>query len=228
MEIIWESLVSAVQLIVSLDREVMDIAFRSLTISGSATMIGGLVFVPVGGLIYFYSFRLKNVLIGIINTFFSVPTVFVGLIIFATFSKDGPFGVFGLLFTPTVMLLGQIMLIAPIIAGMTISALSSVNEDIRDTATSLGANRSQVIYTVIREARYGVITGLLLAFGRAISEVGLAIMVGGNIKNYTRTLTTSMSLETSMGNLDMSMALGIILISVALIVNMVGNGLKGR
>ena len=91
MEIIWESLVSAVQLIVSLDREVMDIAFRSLTISGSATIIGGLVFVPVGGLIYFYSFRLKNVLIGIINTFFSVPTVFVGLIIFATFSKDGHF-----------------------------------------------------------------------------------------------------------------------------------------
>ena len=134
----------------------------------------------------------------------------------------------GLLFTPTVMLLGQIMLIAPIIAGMTISALNTVNKEIRDTATSLGANRSQVIYTVIKEARYGVITGLLLAFGRAISEVGLAIMVGGNIKNYTRTLTTSMSLETSMGNLDMSMALGIILITVALVVNMVGNILKDR
>ena len=144
------------------------------------------------------------------------------------FSKDGPLGMLGLLFTPTVMLLGQIMLIAPIIAGMTISALNTVSEEIRDTATSLGANRSQVIYTVIKEARYGVITGLLLAFGRAISEVGLAIMVGGNIKNYTRTLTTSMSLETSMGNLDMSMALGIILITVALVVNMVGNILKDR
>lgn len=228
MDIIWESLLSALEMILRLDKEVMDIAFRSLSISGSATIIGGLVFVPAGGLIYFYSFRLKNVLIGIINTFFSVPTVFVGLIIFAMFSKDGPLGMLGLLFTPTVMLLGQIMLIAPIIAGMTISALNTVNKEIRDTATSLGANRSQVIYTVIKEARYGVITGLLLAFGRAISEVGLAIMVGGNIKNYTRTLTTSMSLETSMGNLDMSMALGIILITVALVVNMVGNILKDR
>jgi tungstate transport system permease protein len=225
---IIESIVTALQLILDMDRGVMEIALRSVTISGSATFVSAIIFIPFGGLIYFYSFKFKNLVVGLINTFFSVPTVFVGLVIFAVFSKEGPLGGFGMLFTPGVMLIGQVILIAPIIAGMTISALNGVRNDIKETSLSLGANKMQVIYSVIKEARYGVITGLLLAFGRAISEVGLAIMVGGNIKHYTRTLTTSMSLETSMGNLGMSMALGIILITVALAVNLIGNRLQNR
>ena len=219
MELIVDSLLSALALIVSLDRDVLSITGRTLAIAATSTVIASLIFVPAGSLIHFHSFRGKSMLVNVIQTLFSMPTVFVGLLVFITLSRDGPLGGLGLLFSPAAIVVGHVLLISPIMAGLTISSLRGVSPEIRDTAVSLGAGRTQAIVTIVREARYGVSTAVLMGFGRALSEIGLAIMVGGNIRGYTRTLTTAMSLETSIGNFELAMALGIILVSLALTVN---------
>lgn len=223
-----QAFVTAVRLILTGDPEVFSITARTIGVSGSSTLLGALIFIPLGGLIHFHSFPGKRTLINIIQTLFSLPTVFVGMLVFLTFSKAGPLGQLGLLFTVKAMVIGQVVLVSPVITGLTISALSSVGQEVRDTALSLGATRSQIILAIIREARYAVVTTLLVGFGRAISEVGAAIMVGGNIRGSTRVLTTAMALETSRGNIELSMALGLILISLALIVSVLAGRLGGR
>ncbi|MDZ4246711.1 MAG: ABC transporter permease, partial [Dehalococcoidia bacterium] len=140
---------------------------------------------------------------------------------FIAISRSGPLGGLGLLFTPGAMVTAQALLISPVITGLSISALSGVRPEIKDTALSLGASRVQIAITMLREVRYAMAVVVLAGFGRAISEVGAGIMVGGNIRGYTRTLTTAMSLETSMGNIEFSMALGIILITIALFVSII-------
>ena len=192
---------------------------RTLLIAICSTSIAAIIFVPIGSFIYIQDFPGKNWLIYIINTLFSVPTVFVGLLVFMTFSKNGPLGAFDMLFTPSVIVVGHVLLIWPMITGLTISALTGVHSDIHDTAVSLGANRWQSMLLTVKEARDGISTALLLGFGRAISEIGLAIIVGGNIKGHTRTLTTAMSIETTTGNFELALALGIILICLALGIN---------
>ncbi len=152
----------------------------------------------------------------------------VGLIVFLLISRAGPLGFLGLLFTPSGMILGQAILVSPIMIGLTITALAAVSPQIKDTAKSLGATEMQIIVTVIKEARQAVVAAVLLGFGRALSEVGVAMMIGGNIRGYTRVLTTSIALETSMGNLELSMALGMILISISLVINMLLNRIQGR
>jgi tungstate transport system permease protein len=228
LDLLIDSFLTAIRLILTGDKEVFSITARTLMISSASTFIAASIFVPVGSLIYFQSFFGKGLLINIIQTLFSMPTVFVGLLVFITFSREGPLGSFGLLFSPTAIIIGHVILIAPIMAGLTISALRGIAPEIQDTAMSLGASRLQTIYTIVREARYGVSPAILLGFGRAISEIGLAIVVGGNIRGYTRTLTTAMSLETSIGNFEMAMALGIILVSLALAVNILVSRLQHR
>ncbi|MFC1963530.1 ABC transporter permease [Chloroflexota bacterium] len=228
MSEIAEAFVTALKLIFTGDPDVLAITARTLAISVSSTLFATLIFVPLACLIYFHNFRGKRLLISIVQTFYSLPTVFVGLLVFITFSRAGPLGGFGILFTPMVMVIGQVVLIAPIVIGLTISALSGVGTEIKDTAISLGASRFQAIQMIIKEARYAVLTAIMVAFGRAISEVGLAIMVGGNIRGFTRTLTTAMSLETQMGNIEFSIALGLILIALALIVSIFVNRLQQR
>lgn len=223
MQEIADAFVLAVKMIFTGDPEVYAITARTLEISISSTLIAMLLFVPLGCLIYFNNFRGKGLLISIIQTSYSLPTVFVGLLVFLAFSRAGPLGTFGILFTPQVMVIGQVVLIAPIVTGLTISALSGVSPAIRETAVSLGATRAQSVWAVLKEARYAVLTAILVSFGRAISEVGLAIMVGGNIRGFTRVLTTAMALETQMGNIELSMALGIILVVLALIVTVLAN-----
>ena len=228
MSELTDAFVTALKLIFTGDPEVLAITARTLGISCSSTFLTALIFVPLGCLIYFNDFRGKRLLINIIQTFYSLPTVFVGLLVFIAFSRAGPLGSMGILFTPAVMIIGQVILIAPIITGLTISALSGVGPEIKDTAVSLGATRFQTVRTILTEARYATATAILVGFGRAIAEVGLAIMVGGNIRGFTRTLTTAMSLETSMGNIELSMALGLILITLALIVSFLVNMLQQR
>ena len=228
MDLVIDSFFTALKLIFTGDREVFSITGKTLLISSTSTSIAALIFVPVGSLIYFHNFPGKGILIHIIQTLFSMPTVFVGLLVFITFSKEGPLGTLGILFSPTAIVIGHIVLISPIMAGLTISALRGIAPEIQDTARSLGASRLQTIYTIVREAKYGVSTAVLLGFGRAISEIGLAIIVGGNIRGYTRTLTTAMSLETSIGNFEMAMALGIILVTLALVVNILVSQLQHR
>lgn len=225
---IWDGFIRAIGLIVSLDPEVMEIAGRSLMISMTAAVLASLICLPLASLIHFNHFLGKRIVINIIQTLFSLPTVVVGLFIFVLFSRAGPLGGVNIMFTPTLMVIGQAVLITPILLGLIISALGGVDKAIVDTAISLGASGPQVAMAVIREARYAVMAAIIMGFGRAISEVGLAIMVGGNIKGFTRVLTTAISLETSKGELELSIALGIILISIALIVNTALNRIQQR
>ncbi|HDS46231.1 MAG TPA: ABC transporter permease subunit [Methanomicrobia archaeon] len=214
-----EGLITAIKLIITLNPEVVDITLRTLRISLSALVIGTFLFIPVGSLIHFHEFWGKRSLINIIQTLYALPTVVVGLFVFLLLSRSGPLGVLGLLFTPTGMVIGQILLIAPIMTGLTISALSGVGRSIRETIISLGATESQAIIANIKEARFAILAAVITGFGRVISEVGAAMMIGGNIRGYTRVLTTTIALETSMGNIELSLALGIILLSLALIIN---------
>ena len=225
---IWDGLTKAIELLISLDPEVMEVVGRSLGISGTACLLASLICLPLGSLIHFHHFRGKRALINIIQTLFSVPTVLVGLLILVLFSRAGPLGEFGILFTPPVMVIGQMILIIPLLLGLTISALSGVSREIVDTATSLGASGFQVVLLVLKEARYAVLAAVIMGFGRAISEVGCALMVGGNIRGATRVITTSIALETSKGELALAIALGIILLSLALIINIVLNRLQQR
>ncbi len=225
---IWDGLTKAIELIVSLDPEVIEIAGRSLMISVTATFLASLVCLPLASLIHLHRFPGKRLLINIIQTLFSLPTVVIGLFVFVLFSRAGPLGGLDLMFTPTLMIIGQAILITPILLGLIISALGGVDKAMVDTAVSLGASNPQVALAVIREARYAVTVAVIIGFGRAISEVGLAIMVGGNIRGFTRVLTTAISLETSKGELELSIALGIILLSIALIVNLALNRIQQR
>ena len=225
---IWDGLTKAIELLISLDPEVMEIAGRSLSISGTACVLASLICIPLGSLIHFHHFRGKRVLINIIQTLFTVPTVLVGLFVLVLFSRAGPLGFFGILFEPPVMVIGQMILITPLLLGFTISALSGVSKEVVDTATSLGASGFQTAWLVLKEARYAVLAAVIMGFARAISEVGCALMVGGNIRGATRVITTVISLEASKGNLELSIALGIILLFLALIINIVLNRLQQR
>ncbi len=211
---------TAIELILSLDPEVIETAIRSIGISLTATFFATLLAIPIGSVITFSEFRGKKALINLIQTLYALPTVLVGLFVFLMISRAGPFGFMRLLFTPEGMVIAQAILILPILVGLTISALKGVDSTILDTLRSLGATRLQFMNSVVREARYAIMAAVVLGFGRAISEVGAAIMIGGNIRGHTRVLTTAISLETSMGNIAMSIALGIILLGIALVINL--------
>lgn len=225
---IWQGFTKAIELIVSLDPEILEIVGRSLRISVTSSLLASLISIPIGSLIHFHRFPGRRILINLIQTFFSMPTVTVGLFVFVLFSRAGPLGGTNLLFTPTVMVIGQMILIIPILLGLIISALSGVDKLIVDTARSLGASGFQTILVILKEARYAVLAAVIMGFGRALSEIGIAIMVGGNIKGFTRVITTAISLETSKGDLELSMALGIILIFIALVINIALNRIQQR
>ena len=225
---IWDGFTRAIELLVSFDPEVMRIAGRSLIISGTSCLLASLICLPLASLIHFHQFRGKRALISTVQTLFAMPTVLVGLFVLVLFSRVGPLGFFRILFTPYAMVIGQILLISPLLLGFTISALSGVSREIVDTATSLGASRFQTVWLVLREARYAVLAAVIMGFARAISEVGCAMMVGGNIRGATRVMTTAISLEASKGDIALAIALGIILLFVALIINIALNRLQQR
>ena len=225
---IWDGLTKAIELIISLDPEVMQIAGRSLVISGTSCLVASLICLPLASLIHFNQFRGKRAIVSTIQTLFAMPTVLIGLVVLVLLSRAGPLGFFGILFTPTAMVIGQILLISPLLLGFTVSALSGVSREIVDTATSLGASRFQTVWLVLKEARYAVLAAVIMGFARAISEVGCAMMVGGNIKGATRVMTTAIALEASKGDIALGMALGIILLFLALIINIALNRLQQR
>jgi len=228
MSEIAEAFVLALELIFTGDHTVLSIAARSMEIAGSSIFFGTLIFVPLGCLIHFREFRGKGFLITTIQTFYSLPTVFVGLLVFLTFSRVGPLGTFGTLFSPPAIIVGEVILIAPILTGLTISALRGLGPEIKDTAVSLGATRIQTVRIMLTEAKFALLTAILLGFGRAISEVGVALMVGGNISGYTRTMPTAMSLYTQQGQSADAIALGLILISIVLVISIIANILQQR
>jgi len=225
---LWEGIVKAFLLILSFDREVMEITGRSLAISATSCCIAVLVCLPLGGLIHFSHFPGKRYLISLIQTSFSLPTVAIGLFVFVLFSRAGPLGILNLMFTPVVMVIGQVILITPVMLGLTIAALSGGNVTLAETAMALGATRCQTMIVTVREVRYAIVTAVVMGFGRAVSEVGISLIVGGNIKGYTRTITTAISLETAKGDIELSIALGIILTLIALVINLMLNRFQQR
>mgnify|MGYP001814905678 CR=1 FL=1 len=225
---IWNGLTKAIELLISFDPEVMRIAARSLSISGTSCLLASLICLPLASLIHFRQFRGKRALISTIQTLFAMPTVLVGLFVLVLFSRAGPLGLFRVLFTPTAMVIGQILLISPLMLGFTISALSGVSREIVDTAASLGASGFQMVWLVLKEARYAVLAAVIMGFARAISEVGCAQIVGGNIKGATRVMTTAIALEASKGDIALAIALGMIILFLALIINIALNRLQQR
>ena len=219
MDFIVEGIRKAFQLIFTLDSEIFSIVLLSLRVSLTAVILASLLGVYLGFLMAVKDFWGKNFTIASINTLLALPTVVVGLIVYSLISRKGPLGVFGLLFTPSAMIIGQFILATPIIIALTHSAVQGIDERVRNTALTLGATESQSAWMVIKEARYAVLAAVITGFGRVIAEVGAAMLLGGNIKGSTRTMTTAIALETSKGEFGFGIALGIILLIIAFSIN---------
>jgi tungstate transport system permease protein len=216
---IIEGIEKAFQLIFALDREIFAIVLRSLRISLTAIILASLMGGPLGFLMAVKDYWGKKFTVVLVNTLLALPTVVVGLIVYSLISRRGPMGVFGILYTPSAMIIGQFILATPIIIALTYSAVQGIDKRVRNTALTLGATESQSAWMVIKEARYAVLAAVITGFGRVIAEVGAAMLLGGNIKGSTRTMTTAIALETSKGEFGFGIALGIILLIIAFSVN---------
>lgn len=223
---IVEGLRRALELILSGNPEVLEVTLRSLYVSGIATLLASSWSIPIGLLISLRDFRGKKILKGLFNALLGFPTVGLGLILYLLLSKSGPLGVFRLLYTPTAIILGQAILITPIIVSFSVNAIESVEPEIRDLARTLGASESEADFMVLREALQGVLLAIIASFNRAIAELGVAFMLGGNIAGLTRVLTTSIALETARGNFELSIALTIVLLLIVFTLNFAVNLLK--
>jgi len=201
--------------------EIFSIMGVSLRVSLCATALATIISLPLGFSLAMCDFRGKQTIVAILNTLMALPTVVVGLLVYILLSRSGPFGFLGILYTPTAIIVGQFVLALPIITALTYAAVGSVDARVRKTAESLGATALQSAWMVLKEGRLGIIAAVIAGFGRVIAEVGSAIMVGGNIRGYTRTMTTTIALETAKGNFALGLTLGIILLVVALSINMI-------
>ncbi|HDK28029.1 MAG TPA: ABC transporter permease subunit [Candidatus Atribacteria bacterium] len=219
MDFIIEGIQKAFQLIFSLDREIFNIVLLSLRVSLTAIILASLVGIPLGFLMAVKDYWGKRLIVALVNTLLALPTVVVGLIVYSLISRRGPLGVFGLLYTPSAMIIGQFILATPIVIALTHSAVQGIDRRVRNTALTLGATEIQSAWTVIKEARYAVLAAVITGFGRVIAEVGAAMMLGGNIKGSTRVMTTAIALETAKGEFGFSIALGIILLLIAFSIN---------
>jgi len=228
MEFLLDSFFSALLLLWSMDPELIEIVSVSLKVSSSSTILASLVGVPAGFIIAFREFPGKRLLITILNTLLALPTVVIGLFVYAFISRRGILGVLDLLYTQKAMVIGQVILILPIITVFTISAISRIDERYRNTAMTLGANGLQTAWVIIREARFAIVAAVIAAFGRVIAEVGISMMLGGNAKGFTRTMTTAMALEYDKGEFVLGVALGIVLLTVSFGLNIFFNYIQGR
>lgn len=220
-------LAKAVSLILSLDQALFVVVNASLCISLLAVLISSCVAVPLGLLVGLTSFTGRGALLGILNTLMAMPTVIVGLLLYGVLRRQGVFGDYSLLYTPAAIVIGQTILILPIIWNLSIAAVSGADPRLRLTCRSLGAGFWQQARVYAREVRFALIAAVVAGFGRAIGEVGIAVMLGGNIEGYTRTMTTTIALETSKGNFEFAIAIGIVLLLVALVVNLVLQWFQG-
>lgn len=221
MSYILTGIKEAFQIILSLDREFLDIVWVSGKVSIISTSLATSAGVPFAIFITRKNFPGRHLLITILNTLMALPTVVVGLTVYSFLSRSGPFGSWGLLFSQTAIIIGQVILIVPIITSLTISALKGADPRIEQTAMALGADTLQQFRIFFHEARFGVFAAIIAGFGRVFAEVGISMMLGGNIRNYTRTITTNIVLETSKGEFAMGIALGIVLLTVAFGINII-------
>jgi tungstate transport system permease protein len=227
MDLLLDSFLSAILLVASLDPELLLIVKVSLRVSCIATGIAALAGVPLGFVISFNDIPGKRVVITLLNTLLALPTVVIGLFVYAFISRRGIFGPLDLLYTQKAIVIGQVILIVPVVTALTIAAISRIDERYRKTAMTLGANSLQASLVVFREARFGIGAAVIAAFGRVISEVGISMMLGGNIKGFTRTMTTAMALEFDKGSFVLAVALGLVLMSLSLGMNVLFNIFQG-
>ena len=220
MGYLTDSLLTAIELIISFDREVQMTVWTSLYTSSCAIVLATLIGVPTGLWLGIDRFRGRRFLLTLLNTLMALPTVVVGLVLFGMFSRQGPLGPLGLLFTPMAMIAGQMVLATPIVANLVLASVTGADARIINTALTLGASRLQAARQLLREIRFGVMAAVIAGFGRVIAEVGVAMMLGGNIRGTTRTMTTAIALETSKGEFAFALALGLVLLGVALLVNL--------
>lgn len=219
MNLLTEGFIKAFSLIFSLDRDLLNIILLSLKVSLIALIVSTFAGLPAGAFIGLKRFPGRGLIISLLNTFMGLPPVVVGLFVYLLLSRSGPLGFMGLLYTPSAMVIAQTILAFPIVASLSHSAIMGVDPVIRDASLTLGATPPQVTMTIMNEARYGILSGIIAAFGRVMAEVGAILIVGGNIAGYTRVMTTAIALETDKGNFELALALGIILLMLSLVIN---------
>jgi len=220
MELIIEGLKKAIQLFITIDKDLMEITLLSLKVSGIATLISLVLGVCFGTIIGLSRFPGKNLVVGLINTGMGLPPVVVGLFVTIVLWRNGPLGFLGILYTPYAIIIAQSIIATPIVMGITLAAIQQIPKKMRLQILALGATRIQMVLVLIREARLSILAGAMAGFGGVISEIGASIMVGGNIKGYTRVLTTATVMETSKGNFDVAIALGLILLALSYSINL--------
>jgi tungstate transport system permease protein len=219
MDTILQGFIGALRLVTTFNPELIRIIGLSLQVSGLALLIATILGVPLGALMALRRFPLRGLILGILNTGMGLPPVVVGLFLYLILSRSGPLGVMAVLYTPSAMVIAQSILAFPIVASLSHAAIVGVDPIIRVAAQTLGATPRQEAVTVVLEARYGIMAAVIAAFGRVSAEVGAVLMVGGNIANYTRVMTTTIAMETDKGNFDLGIALGVILLTLSLLVN---------
>ncbi|HOD31545.1 MAG TPA: ABC transporter permease [Smithellaceae bacterium] len=228
MELIVQGIVKAFHLLISLDPEVIGITWLSLKISGTATFISLFIGVSIGVAVALNDFFGKRLAISIINTGMGLPPVVVGLFVTIMIWRSGPFGFLEILYTPTAMIIAQAIIATPIVMGISLAAIQNLPPNLRLQILSLGASPLQMVWVLIKESRLPLLAAVMAGFGGVISEIGASIMVGGNIKGYSRVLTTATVMETGKGNFDLAIALGVILLILAFTINFILTQIQQR
>ena len=228
VDMLWDSLLTGIGMIFRGDAELYGIVFLSLRCTGFACLGASLIGVPLAFLLTNYDFAGKRLLILVLNTLQALPTVVVGLFLYVFISRRGILGPLDLLYSWKAIAIGQFILILPLVTMFVLAALSRLDGRYRETALTLGANARQAAFTVMREARFAVVAALCAAFGRGIAEVGVSMMLGGNIKGFTRTMTTAMALEYDKGEFTLALALGVALLLVSFCLNAALAFFQGR
>jgi len=214
-----EGFANAIQLIVTLDPALLEIVGLSLRVSLGAVALAAVFGLPLGAFLALFRFRGRGVVVVLLNSLMGLPPVVVGLCVYLLLSRSGPLGVLGLLFSPTAMVIAQCLLVVPIIAALTRQVIEDLWAKYGEQLRSLGAGPGRAMWTLLHDGRFTLGTVVLAGFGRAIAEVGAVLIVGGNIEHSTRVMTTAIALETSKGDLSLALGLGMILITLAILVN---------
>ena len=228
MNFIFEGFFEACNLLVSGNAETYSAILATVKVSSCSIVCSLLLGIPLGFCIGYFDFIGKKPLRTIVDTLMALPTVFIGLLVYAFITRRGPLGNFGLLFTLPGIGIGQTILALPIVIGLSATAVESMDQKLRITIMSMGANRRQLFLTSLWESRHGILAGAIAAYGRVMTEVGISMMVGGNIKWHTRTITTAIALETNKGQFGMGVALGLVLLAIAFCVNLSVSFLRRR
>jgi tungstate transport system permease protein len=228
MELIWQGAVKAAELVFGFDAEVWSITWRSLQVSGYATLISLLIGIPLGIALALQRFPGRGATVAVINTGMGLPPVVVGLFVSIFLWRSGPLGFMELIYTPTAMVLAQVIIAFPIVAGLTMASFQALNPNLALQLLGIGASKFQLLWLLCSEARLPLLAAVMAGFGGVISEVGASMMVGGNIRAQTRVLTTATVLETGKGNFDIAIALGLILLALTFGINLLLTRIQQR